>query len=124
VPARVLGEVDPEIVRILAFAAPEDRERIVGIYDGLKFVIKRDAGKRISTTEKWAELQANTLQLAIVTPGKYPGLDVAIEAVFAKHIGSNVVASMDPATTQNIIKACEVIADSALTIPPKPDEKK
>jgi len=123
-PVRVLGEVDPAIVSILASATPEDRGRIVSVYDGLRFVINRDAGARINTTEKWAELQANTLQLAITVVGKYPGLDNAIESVFAAKVGSDAVISLTPETVLQLTKACAVIADSALTLPPKPIENK
>jgi hypothetical protein len=104
---------DSTIVTILADAAPEDRSRISGIYDALAFVLKRDGAKLITTTEQWALLQANTLQKAIETPGEYPDLDVAIEAVFARAIGTDDVVSVTPEVEQKLVTACETIANSA-----------
>lgn len=119
------AETSAEIVRILATAPVADRDRISGVYDALKVIMTvRDNGKRINTTEKWAELQANTLQLAIDTPGKYPGLDAAIEQVFKDKVGTDDVLSMTTDTLQKIAKACEVVSASAQTIPPPPAEKR
>jgi len=104
---------DPTIVKSLTNATPEDRSRIVGIYDALAFILKRNDAKLITTTEQWALLQANTLQQAIETPGKYEGLDVAIEAVFASAIGTDDVVAVTPEIEQKLVTACETIANSA-----------
>jgi len=104
---------DSEIVQLLANATAADKARINGIYTALAAVLKKDAGKRITTTEQWADLQANTLQLAIDTPGKYPGLDTAIELVFAGKLGTDDVMPSTPETQAKLIDACETIASSA-----------
>ena len=105
---------DAGIVQLLVAAAPEDKARINGIYTSLAAVVTRDAGKRITTTEQWADLQANTLQLAIDKAGKYPGLDKAIEAVFLAKLGTDDVLPSTPDTQAKLVDACETVASSAL----------
>ena len=107
------GETDPAIVALLKDAAVADRGRVVSIYEGLQFVLTRDKGQRINTTEKWAELQANTLQLAVEQVGKYPGLDAAINDVFLRVLGTDDVLSANADVQLKLIKACEIIANSA-----------
>jgi hypothetical protein len=109
----VVHDTDAVIVTLLANADSADKARINGIYTALVAVLKKDAGKRITTTEQWADLQANTLQLAIDTPGKYPGLDTAIEAVFLAKLGTDDVLPGTPETQAKLIDACETIASSA-----------
>lgn len=114
----VTGPIDEAIVSALVNATPEDREHIAGIYTGLVTVLTRDSNKlptRITTTEQWADLQANTLQLAVETPGVYPGLDTAIEGVFAQVMGTDDVLSVTPDVRQKLIAACETITNSART---------
>lgn len=114
-PAPVAPAVDSdaEIVDLLRAAAQPDKARIVGVYTGLRTVLLRDGGKRVTTTEKFADLQANTLQLAIDTPGKYPGLDVAIERVFAAAVGTKDVVAVTPEMQKSLVHACDVIIASA-----------
>jgi hypothetical protein len=112
-PAPPEAEKDAKISEILANAARVDRARIYDVYTALATITRRDNGKRVNTTEKWAELQANTLQLAIDTPGKYPGLDVAIEAVFARVLGTDDVLAITPEISARLVTAAEVIAASA-----------
>lgn len=107
------GETDSAIVALLKDATVADKGRVVSIYDGLQFVLTRDKGQRINTTEKWAELQANTLQLAVEQVGKYPGLDVAINDVFKRVLGTDDVLPGNEDTQLKLIKACEIIANSA-----------
>lgn len=109
---------DATIVRLLSGADRADKTRIVGVYRGLKTVLTKDGGKRVNTTEKFAELQANTLQMAIEKPGKYAGLDAAIETVFQNAVKSSkadagVVNPMTPELQAKVIKACEVVIVSA-----------
>jgi hypothetical protein len=106
-------EVSPAIVTALAEATIEDKAHIAGTYDGMLRVITRDKGTRIKTTERWADFQANTLQLAIETPGQYPGLDVAIEEVFKTQLGTDDVLPTDAETQQKIVKACQIVSASA-----------
>lgn len=105
--------VDVEIADILKSATAADKARIVDVYTGLRTVLLRDGGKRVTTTEKFADLQANTLQLAIDTPGKYSGLDVAIERVFAAAVGTKDVVAVTPEMQKGLVQACDVIIASA-----------
>lgn len=113
VPVTPEAEPDAKIVEILAPASLQDRARIYDVYTAMGVVTRRDAGKRLNTTEKWAEYQANTLQLAIDKPGKYPGLDLAIEAVFARKLGTDDVLAMTPEVFNRLAEACDIIAASA-----------
>lgn len=117
-PVTPAGEVNARIVELLGAASQDERNRISDAYTGLKTVTLRDGGKRVNTTEKWSELQANTLQLAVDSPGKYPGLDAAIEGVFAEKLGTNDVLAITPEVMQRLVKACEVVSASAQSYPP------
>jgi len=104
---------DPTIVQKLATATPAELERINGVYSGLITVLRRDKGNVVKTTEQWETLAARTLRLAIDEPGKYPGLDEAIEAVFVKTVGTTDVLPSNPDTLAKLITACEIVANSA-----------
>ena len=105
--------VDDKIVTLLAAAPATERARVVGVYTALAKVLARDAGERISTTGKFAELQASTLTLAIEQPGKYPGLDVAIDNVFLAAIGTRDEIAITETMRTQLIAASEKIANSA-----------
>lgn len=107
--------VDPAIVELLINATPEDRTRVVSVYTGLAHVVKRDGttDKLLVTTGKLATLQARTLTLAIETPGKYPGLDKAIDDVFFAAIGTRDEAAVTDAVRTKIVTAAHKIANSA-----------
>lgn len=107
-------ETDPDVVAKLVDATPAELARINGVYSALVVVLKRDVGKRVKTTEQWEELAANTLQLAIEHPGTHSGLDEAIEAVFVKTVGTTDVLPNNPDTQAKLIKAAEIIANSAV----------
>jgi hypothetical protein len=107
------GPTDSALLAILANATAEDKTRINDVYVALKTVLTRDAGKRVSTTEQWADLHANTLQLAIDTPGKYPGLDEAIETVFKTTVGTDDVLPSNEETRKKLVAACEIISNTA-----------
>lgn len=110
-------ETDPALMKILTGADAADRERISGIYDALAFVLVRDDGKLITSTEKWRTLQANTLTNAVEQVGKYPGLDVAIENVFTTTVGTKDVLPNNGDTQVKLVKACKIIAASAKNAP-------
>jgi hypothetical protein len=104
---------DAALLEILKAATPEDLARINGVYTALETVLARDAGKLVTTSEQWVELQARTLRLAIDTPGKYKGLDEAIEAVFLKTVGTDDVLPNNAETQKKLMAACDIIANSA-----------
>lgn len=107
---------DSTIATLLAAAPLADKNHVAGTYVGLYDVVARDAGKLVKTTEQWATLQANALTLAVdgtKLKGKYPGLDVAIEAVFENKLGKDKeVLTADDATRAKILEACAVIVSS------------
>lgn len=114
----VAAEPNADIVKALVGASSADRARIVGAYTGLKTVLNRDNGARINTTEKFEEVHANTLQLAIDQPGKYAGLDTAIEAVFRaavqdENTDASVVNPVTPLMQNKLVSACDVVIASA-----------
>lgn len=112
-PAKPAGPVDERLVSILAAAAPADKSRIVDVYRSLEAVLRKDNRTRITTSEQWAEVHAATLQLAIDTPGKYPDLDAAIEAVFLATVGTDDVLPNNEDTHKKLMEACNIIANSA-----------
>ena len=106
---------DEKIVAILRNASAADRERVNGIYTGLVHVLKKDEKiGRLRTTEQWAETQAATLDLAVDwVSGAYPGLDVAINNVFKRVVGTDDVLPMNADTHAKLIEAAEIVAASA-----------
>lgn len=110
------GPTDATIVKLLTGAAPEDKARVVSVYSGLRHVLQRPkASELLTTTEKWALTQENTLQLAIDEPGKYTGLDEAIEQVFLRVVNTDDVLPVTPETLNKLVEACTVVVNSAAT---------
>jgi len=107
-------ETDPTIVKLLTKADAADKARVRSIYSGLVRVLSRDLVlKRLKTTEQWAEVQGDTLDLAVDQVGKYVGLDVAINEVFLRVLGTDDVLPGTDDTRNKLIKACEIIVASA-----------
>lgn len=103
-----------KIVALLANASSEDRARIDGVYTAGAAILKRDAvTKFLATSEQFAKWQERTLKMAIDEPGKYPGLDVAIEAVFAAAVGTDDVVAITDDMRAKLIAACQTVANSA-----------
>jgi hypothetical protein len=74
----------------LKSATSTDRARVRAIYAALADVTNRDAGSRIANVAAWRAVHSDALRLAVGKtdlPGKYPGLDRAVETVLAQHIG-------------------------------------
>ncbi len=104
---------DAAVLKILAPATPAELTRIEGVYSALAAILPRDAGKLIVTTEQWETLQANTLKLAIESPGKYVDLDEAIETVFLKTVGTDDVLPNNAETQKKLVIASEIVANTA-----------
>lgn len=105
---------DDKIVALLANASEEDCARIVGVYTAAAKILKRDAATQfLSTSEQFSKWHERTLKMAIEEPGKYPGLDAAIEAVFATAVGTDDVVAVTDDMRAKLIGACETIANSA-----------
>lgn len=112
-PVAPTAQPDPAIVGLLAKASRADKQRIKDVYTALKTIIRRDNGNLIKTTEQWATWHSNTLTLAIEQPGKYPGLDEAIETVFMTTVGTDDIVPNNEATRSKLVTACEIVAASA-----------
>jgi hypothetical protein len=112
-PAPSPTDTDTNIVSVLAHATADDKARVASIYTGLRTVLLRDKGELVNNTERFAVLQANTLKLAVDQVGKYPGLDVAIENVFKTAVGTDDVVPLTADVTAALVKACDIIANSA-----------
>lgn len=76
------------VSKALASASSTDRAAVASVYAALADLIERDGGRLITTTAVWRAIYADALRLAAGgtdLPGKYPGLDVAVEKVLAEH---------------------------------------
>jgi hypothetical protein len=118
-PAPVI-ETDAAVLETLKPATAVDRAHIAGTYLGAIDVLRRDNGKLIKTTEQWATYQARMLNLSVdgtAIKGKYPGLDVAIDNVFVRLLGTtqgaNDVLAVNADVLAKLVKACEIVANSA-----------
>lgn len=93
----------------LKSASKADRLYIAALYDALADVLRRDAGRNVTTTSAWRAIHSASLRLAVGgTPlkGKYPGLDRAVEETLSKYYGLEDVA-LTPELIKQIIAACE-----------------
>jgi hypothetical protein len=99
------------VATVLESAPSSDRARVASIYSSLADVVERDGGKLIPTTAVWRAIYADALRLAAGgtdLPGKYPGLDKAIEEVLAQHYPLDNLP-IDPVLAQKIATACRAV---------------
>lgn len=120
-PARDPPEPQPVVVEkpvavALRSASSDDRQMVAGIYDALADITERDAaGNLISTTEMWRKCHSTSLRLAAggtSLPGKYPGLDTAVEQTLARHLTLDNVA-ITPEIRSKIVAGCREVAADA-----------
>lgn len=120
-PARVPPEPQPVAVEkpvavALRSASSDDRQMVAGIYDALADITERDAAASlISTTGMWRQCHSTALRLAAggtSLPGKYPGLDAAVEQTLAKHLTLDNVA-VTPEVRAKIVAGCREVATDA-----------
>jgi hypothetical protein len=110
VPQRPAVEPGPVAVALKS-ASPTDRARIRSVYAALADLIRRDSGKLIATTAVWREVYSSALRLAAGgtdLPGKYPGLDKAVEEVLAKYYPLENMP-IDAALAAKIAAGCEAV---------------
>lgn len=96
----------------LSSASPSDRATISATYRALADVMRRDAGRRITTTGVWRAVYQDALALAVGgtdVVGKYPGLDKAVEEVLGKYYTLDDVAITED-MAQKIATACVEVA--------------
>jgi hypothetical protein len=95
----------------LRSASSSDRAKIASVYAALGDLIKRDSGTLIPTTAVWRAIYADALRLAAGgtdLPGKYPGLDVAVEKVLSQHYALENQA-IDKTLAGKIAAGCEAV---------------
>jgi mevalonate pyrophosphate decarboxylase len=91
---RTAVEAGP-VAKALQSASSSDRAKVAAIYRALADVTSRDKGQQISTTAVWRSVHGAALRLSVggtELVGKYKGLDLAAEAVLAKHFSLDNVA--------------------------------
>ena len=103
------------VAAALQNASSTDRAEVAGIYRALADVIRRDGGKKITTTVVWRLVYRDALSLAAGgtdLPGKYKGLDTAVEEVLAKYYSLDA-APIDGELAEKIATGCmEVVRQS------------
>ena len=99
------------VAKALASASSADRARVASVYASLADLIARDGGKLIPTTAVWRAIYADALRLAAGgtdLPGKYPGLDTAVEEVLAQHYPLDNLP-IDTAMAGKIAAGCRAV---------------
>lgn len=92
-------------------APSTDRQKVASIYASLADLIERDGGSTIATTAIWRAIYSDALRLAAGgtgLPGKYPGLDKAIEEVLAQHYSLDNLP-IDKALAAKIAAGCRAV---------------
>ena len=88
------------VATALQSASSSDRAKLRSIYGALADIMARDTGRLITTTAVWRSIYSDALRLAAGGTdlvGKYPGLDTAVEEVYApgkwnSHLSDDVAA--------------------------------
>lgn len=100
------------VAEALSSASSTDRATVSAIYRALADVMRRDAGRRITTTGVWRSVYRDALALAAGGTdlvGKYPGLDKSVEEVLGKYYPLDDLA-IDDELAQKIATACMEVA--------------
>lgn len=103
------------VSKALASASSSDRARVASVYASLADLIERDGGKLIPTTSVWRAIYADALRLAAGgtdLPGKYQGLDTAIEQTLAQYYSLDN-QPIDQATAMQIAAGCRAVEAQA-----------
>ncbi len=93
-PAKPVDAPKAGVAAVLAKATSADRARVHAFYEAVADVVERDQ-KVIATVGGFRRVHANSLDLAFKgtdLPGKYAGLDQAIEDELVRAIGKEDVA--------------------------------
>lgn len=102
------------VTAALSPASRQDKARVAAFYSALADVVERDQGV-VATVGTFRELHARSLDLAFKgtdLPGKYPGLDVAINEQLVKAVGADDVP-LPPAKKQSLVQALKDVANAA-----------
>lgn len=98
----------------LSSASRQDKDRVAAFYGALADVLERD-DKVISTVGKFREVHGKSLDLAFKgtdLPGKYPGLDLAINSQLTEAVGTADVP-LPPAKRAALVQALKGISNAA-----------
>lgn len=102
------------VTAALSPASRQDKARVAAFYSALADVVERDQTV-ITTVGEFRELQARSLDLAFKgtdLPGKYPGLDVAINDQLVAAVGREDVP-LPAAKRQSLVQALKDVANAA-----------
>ena len=108
-------DVSGPVSAALKSAPSTDRARVASVYAALADLIDRDGGSRIATTAIWRAVYQDALRLAAGgtdLPGKYPGLDKAIEETLAKYYTLDNLP-IDKALASKIKAGCKDVEGQA-----------
>lgn len=104
------------VASVMQSASSTDRKTLAALYTALADVTQRDgANRQISTTGIWRRFHSAALRLAVggtELPGKYPGLDKAVEEVLAQHFSLDDVALTDELRSK-VVAACREVASQS-----------
>jgi ABC-type amino acid transport substrate-binding protein len=113
VTAPVVAPANP-VTAALSPATRQDKARVAAFYSALADVVERD-GTVASTVGGFRTLHSRSLDLAFNgtdLPGKYRGLDVAINDLLVKAVGADDVP-LPPARRQDLVQALKDVANAA-----------
>jgi hypothetical protein len=99
--------------RAMTTATRVDRQRVSAYYDALADVVSRS--KSITTVEGFRRVHAKSLDEAFQgtdLPGKYPGLDVAIDEQLVSAIGRDNTA-LEGEKREQLVRALQKVAADA-----------
>lgn len=100
------------VAEALKSASSSDRAIVSATYRALADVMRRDAGRRITTTGVWRSVYRDALALAVGGTdlvGKYQGLDKAVEEVLSTYYPLDDLA-IDKDLSEKIGTACMEVA--------------
>ena len=110
-PAESPRPAAPPVATALKSASSSDRAKVASIYRALADITQRDAGRLIASTAVWRAIHSDALRLAVGgtdLPGKYPGLDKAVEEVLSKHFSLDN-KPLDKAQVDAIVAGCKAV---------------
>ena len=113
-PAPVVVTPASPVTAALSPATKQDKARVAAFYSALGDVVDRDP-KLVKTVSDFRELHARSLDAAFKgtdLPGKYPGLDVAINNKLTAAVGTDDVPLL-PAKHQLLVQALKGVANDA-----------
>lgn len=113
-PAPPIAPVQGQVAVALKDATKQDKARVSAFYFALADVSERDPSL-VKTVGDFRALHAKSLDRAFAgtdLPGKYPGLDVAINDQLVAAVGKDDVP-LPPAKQQSLIQALKGVANAA-----------